>query len=81
MTRVNIYQAKTRLSHYLKKVEHGETVVVCRRNVPIAELRPVAHDAAVERPLGLARGLVDVPNSFDDPLPDDLIDAFHGRSS
>lgn len=39
MLKVNIAQAKAHLSKYLESVERGETVVLCRRNVPIAEIR------------------------------------------
>ena len=42
MIRINIAEAKSRLSNYLERVERGETIILCRRNVPIAELRPVA---------------------------------------
>jgi len=39
MVSVNIYEAKTRLSELLLKVERQhETVVICRNGVPIAEL-------------------------------------------
>ncbi|WP_395144958.1 DUF2281 domain-containing protein [Armatimonas sp.] len=31
------------------------------------------------RPYALAKGTFIVPLSFDDPLPDDLLDAFEGR--
>ena len=41
MIKVNIAEAKTHFSQYIDSVEQGETVVVCRRNVPIAEIRPV----------------------------------------
>ena len=30
------------LADYLESVEHGETVVLCRRSVPVAEIRPAA---------------------------------------
>ena len=33
MIRINIAEAKARLSRYLENVERGETVVLCRRNV------------------------------------------------
>jgi antitoxin (DNA-binding transcriptional repressor) of toxin-antitoxin stability system len=39
--RVNTQEAKTRLSALLAAVERGETVVICRNDRPIAELRPV----------------------------------------
>ena len=41
MMRVNIADAKTHLSRYLRRVKQGEVVVLCRRNVPVAEIRPL----------------------------------------
>lgn len=41
MQAINVHEAKTHLSSYLAEVEQGERVVICRRNKPIAELRPV----------------------------------------
>ena len=77
MYKVNISDAKAHFSRHLERVESGETVLVCRRNVPIAELRPVRKPPARPRPVGLDRGMV-VPASFFEPLPDDLLDAFEG---
>lgn len=77
MFKVNIADAKTHLSRYLDIVERGETVVVCRRNVPIAEIRPVPRPCTEERPVGIDRGMT-VPHSFFEPLPDDVLDAFEG---
>ena len=77
MIKVNIADAKTHFSRYLDSVESGETVLVCRRNVPIAEIRPVPRQPAQPRPVGIDRGMI-VPPSFFEPLPDDLLDAFEG---
>jgi prevent-host-death family protein len=41
MIMVNIADAKARLSEYLEAVSKGETVVICRHNRPVAELRPI----------------------------------------
>jgi antitoxin (DNA-binding transcriptional repressor) of toxin-antitoxin stability system len=60
---------------YLHRVLEGETVVVFRENQPVAEIRPL-RAATVKRPVGLAAGDFVVPEDFDDPLPDDLLDAF-----
>ena len=57
MLKVNVADAKTHLSRYLDLVERGETVVVCRRNVPIAEFRPVAKLHTEPRPVGIDRGM------------------------
>ena len=75
MIQVNIAEAKARFSRYLESVERGETIVLCRRNVPIAEIRPLPKPPASERPVGIDRGL-EIPDSFFEPLPDELLEAF-----
>ena len=75
MLRVNIAEAKARLSSVLNSVERGETVVLCRRNVPIAEIRALPGLPAGERPVGIDRGMK-IPDSFFEPLPDEILRAF-----
>jgi prevent-host-death family protein len=77
MLKANIADAKARLSAYLESVERGETVVLCRRNVPIAEIRPLPKPPAKPRRIGTDPGLK-VPDSFFEPLPDDVLEAFGG---
>ncbi len=38
---VSVRELKERLSHYLRMVRDGETVVVTQRGVPVARLAPV----------------------------------------
>jgi len=78
MKKVNIYEAKTRLSELVDCAADGESILICRRNVPAAELRPVPRPRRARRPIGLARGFK-VPESFFEPLPDDLVAAFGGE--
>ena len=75
MIQINIAEAKARLSRYLENVERGETVVLCRRNVPIAEIRPLPKPPTHERPVGIDRGMT-VPDSFFEPLPEEILKAF-----
>lgn len=81
MIRLNIHEAKTHLSKYLRRVKKGETITLCERNVPIAEIRPIAQPPRGKRPIGLYKGKFTVPASFQDPLPDWLLDAFEGKES
>ena len=37
---MDVADANDGLADYLESVEHGETVVLCRRSVPVAEIRP-----------------------------------------
>jgi prevent-host-death family protein len=78
MIRVNIAEVKANLSSYIERVESGETIVLCRRNVPIAEIRPLRKLPEEPRPVGIDRGMT-IPPSFFEPLPDTLLDAFEGR--
>jgi len=79
MIRLNIHEAKTHLSRYLDRVARGETVLLCKRNVPVAEIRPLPVERTGPRPIGLAKGELVVPADFFLPLPDDLQSAFEGR--
>jgi prevent-host-death family protein len=78
--RINISEAKTHLSKYLRRVKNGETIILCERNVPIAEIGPIKANRAL-RPIGLYKGRFVVPDNFNDPLPDWLLDAFEGKES
>lgn len=81
MLTISVHEAKANLSRYLARVERGETVIVCKRNVPVAEIRPLPRKPASKRPIGLAKDNgVKLPASFFEPLPRDLIDAFQGKS-
>jgi len=78
MIRINIHEAKTHLSRYLDRVRRGETIVVCKRNVPVAEIRPIPAAPTGPRPIGLERGKISIPPSFFEPLPQDLLAGFDG---
>jgi len=80
MNKVNIADARASLSRYLARVEAGETIILCRRNVPIAEIRPIRAEPAEQRPIGIDRGMT-VPESFFEPLPDEIRRSFGGKGA
>lgn len=80
MTKVNIAEAKARLSSLLDQAQSGETAVICRRNIPVAELRPVPMERTAPRRIGIDRGMK-IPDSFFEPLPVELIEAFEGGAA
>lgn len=79
MIRLNVHEAKTHLSRYLARLEAGETILLCRRNKPIAEIRPIAAVRTAPRPLGLAKDRVEILAGFFEPLPAEIVDAFEGQ--
>jgi antitoxin (DNA-binding transcriptional repressor) of toxin-antitoxin stability system len=79
MIKINIHEAKTHLSRYLTHLARGETILLCKRNVPIAEIRPLPPERTIPRPIGLAKDTFEIPTAFFDPLPDDLAAVFNGE--
>jgi antitoxin (DNA-binding transcriptional repressor) of toxin-antitoxin stability system len=77
--RVNIHDAKTNLSRYLAELAPGDTLVLCKRNQPVAELRTLRQKAGRKPRIGAARGEFAVPDSFFEPLPDEIVKAFSGK--
>ncbi|MBK5295073.1 MAG: type II toxin-antitoxin system Phd/YefM family antitoxin [Acidobacteriia bacterium] len=79
MKRVNIHDAKTNLSRYLAELRPGEALVVCNRNEPVAELRSLRKKGVRKPRIGTAKGEFVVPDSFFEPLPDEILKAFSGK--
>ena len=76
MITLNIHEAKTHLSEYLDNIARGESILLCKRNKPIAEIRPIRAQRTEPRPVGLAKGLFSVPPEFFEPLPDEIMSHF-----
>ena len=73
MKAVNTHEAKTHLSRLLRRVAAGEEITIANRGVPVARLVPVPPKKA-PRVLGIFRGEFSVPDDFDAPLRDDILD-------
>jgi antitoxin (DNA-binding transcriptional repressor) of toxin-antitoxin stability system len=76
--KVNVHDAKTQLSRYLNRVEAGETLILCRHNIPIAEIRPIKAAPKKKRVFGLYDGF-GVSPAFFEPLPEDELRLWNGE--
>lgn len=74
-----MYQAKTKLSEIVRLAEKGETIYLCRRNVPVAEIKPLKQPLK-KRTLEVKNPQIFYTEEFFDPLPDDLLDLFNNPS-
>lgn len=74
MREVGVHEAKTTLSKLLREVEAGAEIVIRRGGEPVAKLVPLSRREA--RVLGQDAGILSVPDDFDAPLPDDVMDDF-----
>ena len=78
MRTVNIHEAKTQLSRLVEAAAAGEEIIIAKSGKPVARLGPLATPRPRRR-LGVLAGKLVVPEDFDAPLPDEVLDAFEGR--
>lgn len=76
MSTFNVHDAKTHLSRLLERVAQGEEVIIAKSGRPVAKLVRVT--AEPRRP-GRLKGRIQMGDDFDDPLPDEILKAFHGE--
>lgn len=74
---VNVYEAKSKLSALLSRVEAGEDVVIARHGRPVARLVAVA-DRPARRTPGAWRNRVWIAEDFDEPDEQSLREWYEG---
>lgn len=75
---VNIHEAKTQLSRLIELTQTGQEFIIARAGKPVARLTPIGRGNQPRR-LGLLNGEIRVPDDFNAPLPETILDAFEGR--
>ena len=81
MTKVSIKDAKNRFSELGRAAEAGETITVTRNGKPAFVIGPAKRKggidweagAAFKRKHGIDKFFGDIPEDFDDPLPEDFL--------
>jgi prevent-host-death family protein len=74
---VSLDDAQAQFAQLVERAASGEEIVISRNGIPLARLMPPASHNA-RRPAG-ALGVVTIDAAFDDPLPDEILNAFSGR--
>ena len=64
MIQININEAKSKFSKYTRMVKAGETVVLCERNKPFAEIKAFNRMGSAARIFGLSKGMFKVEPEF-----------------
>lgn len=67
MEQTNIADLKSHISEYLKSVQDGQVFEVCKRNVPIARIVPVAQRRPNQTVLGCGAGTVTAHSDITEP--------------
>jgi prevent-host-death family protein len=73
-----ITEAKAQFSKLLRRVVAGEVITITKWGLPVARMVPVEAQKGKRR-LGFYKGKFTVPDDFDAPLPDEILDAFEGK--
>lgn len=83
MVTINIDDIQRDLEGYLHRARAGETLLVLEADQPVAEIKPFrafepefAVGVGEPRPFGLCAGEFVVPDDFDAPLPEDVLQNF-----
>ena len=79
MKRVEIHDVETNLARYLAELTPGESLLLCNRDQPVAELRSLREQAVRKPKIGVAKGKLVVPDSFFEPLPAEILEGFNGE--
>lgn len=79
MVTISIDDIQRDLTGYLHRVQAGETLLVLEADQPLAEIKPVGEfptGIGEPRPFGLCAGEFVVPDDFDAPLPEEILQDF-----
>ncbi len=77
MKTVPVHEAKSMLSQLVERAAKGETILIGGHGKPEAALTS-AKAMKPKKRIGLLRGKFKVPDDFDDPLPEELLELFEG---
>jgi len=78
---VSIHEAKTNFSKLVKRAEAGETIYIGAYGKPtvaltVVDQREINAKLRAEA-FGCMKGKMELPEGWDDPLPDDIIESFY----
>ena len=76
---VSVDEIEQDLPAYLQRVCAGETIVSVQAGEPMAEVKPIVPAAGSRRPFGLCAGEFSVPDDFDAPLSETILQEFEAR--
>lgn len=74
---VNIHEAKTHFSKFINQALQGEEIIIAKGGKPLIRLVPYAKETQTRRG-GQFKGIIQISDDFDAPLPDDLLKQFYG---
>lgn len=76
MLRYNMFDAKQHFSKIIEEINtSNETCVISKSGKEVALISPLTR--VKKRKIGLSKGKFTIPDDFDSPLSDEIIDSFY----
>jgi antitoxin (DNA-binding transcriptional repressor) of toxin-antitoxin stability system len=81
MITITIDEIQRDISAFLNLVQAGNTLVILQADEPIAEIKPVKSSNELKqlRPFALCAGEFVVPDDFNEPLSEGILNEFEGE--
>ena len=73
---VNIHEAKTHFSKFIEQALKGDEVIIARDSKPLIRLVPYTEEPQTRRG-GQFKGLIQISDDFDTPLPEEMLKHFY----
>lgn len=77
MITVPLAEAKNNLSKLVDEAAAGHVITIAKHGRALARLVPVGKPAG--KRIGAMKGRLNIPDDFDAPLPDEILDTFEGN--
>jgi prevent-host-death family protein len=77
MKKLNLAEAKAKLSHLVDQAAKGRGVIIAKSGIPMAKLVPLDDEKPNDFKFGTLKGVItdDLVEAIEAPLPDDVLDA------
>ena len=79
MSTISIQEIQRDPADFVHRMAAGEAILVLDGQRAVAEVKPLPAPVSGQRPWGLAAGKFQVPDDFDAPLPDTILNDFEGE--
>jgi len=75
---ISVDEVQKHFTAYVRRIEAGQAFIITKEGKPLAEIRPVTTGEKPVRPFGLCAGQFVVPDNFDAPLSEQILQDFEG---
>lgn len=73
---INIQDAKKNFIKIINQALQGDEIIIARDGKPLIKLAPYTKESTIRRG-GQFKGIINISDDFDAPLPDDILKLFY----